>query len=122
MVNRIWQQHFCRGIVETPSDFGRNGARPTHPELLDWLALRFVEEKWSIKAMHRLMLTSNTYRQAAENPARTVIHGARVPVSCRRTRAPEASDYRSVQAASPALDLQGRRGASVRWLPTKCAG
>ena len=69
MVNRIWQQHFGRGIVETPSDFGRNGARPTHPELLDWLALRFVEEKWSIKAMHRLMLTSNTYRQSAENPA-----------------------------------------------------
>jgi uncharacterized protein DUF1553/uncharacterized protein DUF1549/cytochrome c len=69
MVNRIWQHHFGRGIVETPSDFGRNGARPTHPELLDWLALRFVEEKWSIKAMHRLMLTSHTYRQAAENPA-----------------------------------------------------
>jgi hypothetical protein len=69
MVNRIWQQHFGRGIVETPSDFGRNGTRPTHPELLDWLALRFVEHKWSIKAMHRLMLTSNTYRQSAENPA-----------------------------------------------------
>jgi hypothetical protein len=69
MVNRIWQHHFGRGIVETPSDFGRNGARPTHPELLDWLAVRFVDEKWSIKAMHRLMLTSGTYRQAAENPA-----------------------------------------------------
>jgi hypothetical protein len=69
MVNRIWQQHFGRGIVETPSDFGKNGARPTHPELLDWLAFRFIDEKWSIKAMHRLMLTSSTYRQAAENPA-----------------------------------------------------
>jgi mono/diheme cytochrome c family protein len=69
MVNRIWQQHFGRGIVETTSDFGKNGARPTHPELLDWLAIRFVEEKWSVKQMHRLMLNSNTYKQAAENPA-----------------------------------------------------
>src|SRR5262249_41242742 len=69
MVNRIWQHHFGRGIVETPSDFGKNGARPTHPELLDWLAVRFVQDGWSIKAMHRLMLTSSAYRQAAENSA-----------------------------------------------------
>jgi hypothetical protein len=67
MVNRIWQHHFGTGIVATPSDFGTNGERPTHPELLDWLAHRFVEEKWSIKAMHRLMMTSATYRQASEN-------------------------------------------------------
>ncbi len=69
MVNRIWQHHFGHGIVDTPSDFGKNGARPTHPELLDWLAVRFMEEKWSMKAMHRLMLTSNVYMQSAENPA-----------------------------------------------------
>jgi mono/diheme cytochrome c family protein len=69
MVNRIWQHHFGRGIVATPSDFGKNGERPTHPELLDWLAVRFVEEGWSIKAMHRLILTSSSYRQASENPA-----------------------------------------------------
>ncbi|PYV19008.1 MAG: hypothetical protein DMG07_02790, partial [Acidobacteria bacterium] len=69
MVNRIWQHHFGRGIVETASDFGRNGSRPTHPELLDWLALKFIEEKWSIKAIHRLMLDSSTYRQASANPA-----------------------------------------------------
>ena len=69
MVNRIWQHHFGQGIVETPSDFGKNGARPTHPELLDWLALKFVEEKWSVKAMHRLMLLSSAYRQSSENPA-----------------------------------------------------
>ena len=69
MVNRIWQYHFGRGIVETASDFGKNGARPTHPELLDWLALEFVKQGWSVKAMHRLMLNSNTYRQASENPA-----------------------------------------------------
>jgi len=69
MVNRIWQHHFGEGIVRTPSDFGRNGDRPSHPELLDWLAVRFVESGWDIKAMHRLMLTSHTYRQSAENPA-----------------------------------------------------
>jgi hypothetical protein len=63
MVNRIWQHHFGRGIVESPSDFGKNGTRPSHPELLDWLAHRFIEEKWSIKAMHRLILNSASYRQ-----------------------------------------------------------
>ena len=68
MVNRIWQRHFGTGIVRTPSDFGVNGERPTHPELLDWLAVRFVESGWDIKAMHKLILLSNTYAQAAENP------------------------------------------------------
>jgi mono/diheme cytochrome c family protein len=68
MVNRIWQYHFGRGIVETSSDFGKNGSRPTHPELVDWLASKFIEEKWSVKAMHRLILTSSTYRQSSENP------------------------------------------------------
>ncbi len=69
MVNRIWQHHFGRGIVETSSNFGKNGSGATHPELLDWLATEFVERGWSIKEMHRLMLLSNTYRQSAENPA-----------------------------------------------------
>ena len=68
MVNRLWQHHFGEGIVRTPSDFGINGDRPSHPELLDWLATQFVEKKWSMKAMHRLMLLSNTYRQSTENP------------------------------------------------------
>ncbi len=66
-VNRMWQHHFGYGIVRTPSDFGVNGDRPTHPELLDYLAVRFVESGWDIKAMHRLMLLSNTYRQSSEN-------------------------------------------------------
>ncbi len=56
MVNRIWQFHFGKGIVETASDFGRNGTPPTNLELLDWLAVKFTEEKWSIKKMHRLIL------------------------------------------------------------------
>ena len=69
MVNRIWQQHFGFGLVRTPSDFGKNGEKPTHPELLDWLAVDFVASGWDIKAMHRKMLLSSTYRQSAENPA-----------------------------------------------------
>jgi mono/diheme cytochrome c family protein len=68
-VNRMWQHHFGYGIVRTPSDFGVNGDRPSHPELLDWLAVRFVESGWDIKAMHKLMLLSQTYRQASENAA-----------------------------------------------------
>jgi mono/diheme cytochrome c family protein len=64
MVNRIWQYHFGIGIVATPDDFGQRGARPTHPELLDWLAVEFVESGWSIKHMHRLILKSATYKQA----------------------------------------------------------
>ena len=68
MVNRLWQHHFSWGLIRTPSDFGMNGERPTHPELLDWLAVRFVEKGWSIKAMHKLMLTSQSYRQSTEHP------------------------------------------------------
>jgi mono/diheme cytochrome c family protein len=65
MVNRLWQGHFGVGLVETPSDFGCNGARPTHPELLDWLASEFVRSGWSLKHMHRLIVLSATYRQSS---------------------------------------------------------
>jgi hypothetical protein len=68
-VNRLWQHHFGQGIIRTTSDFGVNGDRPSHPELLDTLAVLFMESGWDTKAMHKLLLTSATYRQAAENPA-----------------------------------------------------
>jgi hypothetical protein len=64
-VNRIWQMHFGRGIVETAEDFGSQGSIPTHPELLDWLAVQFVESGWDLKALHRLIVTSATYRQSS---------------------------------------------------------
>jgi hypothetical protein len=67
MVNRLWHYHFGRGLVETPSDLGINGARPSHPELLDWLAIEFITRGWSIKAMHRLIVTSAAYRQSSAN-------------------------------------------------------
>ncbi|QEH35519.1 Planctomycete cytochrome C [Aquisphaera giovannonii] len=69
MVNRIWQGHFGRGLVATPSDFGTRGMPPTHPELLDWLASRFIKDGWSVKAMHRRILLSAAYRQASTGDA-----------------------------------------------------
>jgi uncharacterized protein DUF1553/uncharacterized protein DUF1549 len=70
MVNRIWHYHFGRGIVETPGDFGRMGARPTHPELLDYLAGYFVDNGWSMKKVHRLILLSNVYQEAPDYDAK----------------------------------------------------
>ena len=65
MANRIWHWHFGRGLVDTPSNFGATGSAPTHPELLDWLARRFVDGGWSVKALHREILLSSTYRLGA---------------------------------------------------------
>ena len=64
-VNRIWHYHFGRGLVTSPSDFGFNGSRPSHPELLDWLSIWFRDHKYSMKALHRLIVTSATYQQAS---------------------------------------------------------
>jgi len=69
MVNRIWQGHFGKGIVASSDNFGVSGQLPTHPDLLDWLSSRFVENDWSIKAMHRLMLNSATYQQSSQTLA-----------------------------------------------------
>jgi hypothetical protein len=69
MVNRLWQGHFGRGLVGTASDFGRMGEEPSHPELLDWLATELVRQGWSLKALHRLIVTSATYRQSSQPSA-----------------------------------------------------
>jgi hypothetical protein len=65
IVNRLWQHHFGRGLVRTPNDFGLRGDAPSHPELLDWLARELIEHGWSLKHLHRLMVTSATYQQAS---------------------------------------------------------
>jgi hypothetical protein len=65
IVNRMWQDYFGKGLVETENDFGMQGASPTHPQLLDWLAVEFVRSGWDMKAMHRLIVTSTTYRQSS---------------------------------------------------------
>lgn len=65
IVNRLWQWHFGEGLVDTPSDFGVNGSKPTHPDLLDWLAAELIDSGWSLRHIHRLILTSATYRQTS---------------------------------------------------------
>jgi hypothetical protein len=70
LVNRVWLHHFGRGLVATPSDFGTMGERPSHPELLDWLANDFVEHGWRLKRLHRLIMTSTAYRQSSVRNAR----------------------------------------------------
>src|SRR5439155_5024987 len=66
IVNRLWQHHFGRGIVATPNDFGAQGERPSHPELLDWLAGEFIRGGWKLKPIHKLIMTSAAYTQAGE--------------------------------------------------------
>src|SRR5206468_1388109 len=69
LANRLWQHHFGRGIVASANDFGKFGTPPTHPELLDWLAVEFVRGDWKIKRMHKLLMTSNAYRMSAAGGA-----------------------------------------------------
>src|SRR5207302_1772548 len=64
IVNRLWHYHFGRGLCDTPSDFGRMGGKPSHPELLDWLAAELRDNKGSLKKLHRLIVTGSTYRQS----------------------------------------------------------
>lgn len=104
--NRIWLGHMGRGIVDSPNDFGRMGMKPTHPELLDWLAARFRETE-SVKDLHRLIVTSSTYRQSSvSNPGKSRIDGSNAyywRMNRRRLRAEELRD--SVLSVAGALDL-----------------
>ena len=72
MVNRIWGYHFGRPLVSTPNDFGRMGTRPSHPELLDWLANQFIQSGWKMKPIHRMILLSSAYRQSSQSPSEKV--------------------------------------------------
>jgi Protein of unknown function (DUF1553)/Protein of unknown function (DUF1549)/Planctomycete cytochrome C len=108
MVNRIWQGHFGSGLVQTPSDYGNNGMQPSHPELLDWLAIEFIRSGWSIKHMHRLILLSKTYRQTSlPNPLAAAVD-ADVRLLWRYpSRRIEAESIRdSMLAVSGLLDLK----------------
>ncbi|MBL66933.1 MAG: hypothetical protein CMO74_00555 [Verrucomicrobiales bacterium] len=113
MVNRMWQQHFGHGLAANTSDFGKLGTPPTHPQLLDWLAARLVAENWSLKKLHRLMVTSATYRQAANNPAAVQADPANTwfaRATVQRMSAEQVRD--SLLAMAGQLDLK-EGGASV---------
>jgi mono/diheme cytochrome c family protein len=103
LVNRIWLNHFGRGIVDTPGDFGTLGLRPTHPELLDWLAGELVRQGWSLKRMHKLIMMSTVYRQSSRSsqPSADDALYARYPV--RRLDAESFRDH--ILAAAGRLDL-----------------
>jgi hypothetical protein len=115
IVNRVWQYHFGRGLVDTPNDFGKMGSRPTHPELLDYLAYRFVDEGESLKSLHRLILTSSTYRQASgPDPAKEKVDADnRLLWRQNRTRLDAECVHDAVLAVSGRLD-RTMYGPSVR--------
>ena len=112
IVNRLWHHHFGRGIVDTPSDLGLNGGTPSHPELLDWLASELLARNWSLKSLHRLIVTSATYRQASGHNAKA----ARLDSDSRLlwrfpARRLEAEALRdAILAASGRLDLAAAGG------------
>lgn len=107
MVNRVWQYHFGTGLVETPGDFGRNGGKPSHPELLDWLSAEFRDQGGSLKALHRLIVTSDTYRQSSAYRPEMEARDASNRLLWRQNRRKlEAEAIRdTVLAASDKLDL-----------------
>ena len=107
IVNRVWQYHFGVGIVDTPNDFGRNGALPTHPELLDWLAADFRDSGGSLKALHRRIVTSETYRQvtAGNATAEKIDSGNRLLWRQNRRKLEAEALHDAVLAASGKLDL-----------------
>ncbi len=107
IVNRVWLYHFGEGIVATPNDFGRMGAKPTHPELLDWLASEFLDSGQSLKSLHRLIVTSSVYRQSSDlNEANAALDGSNQYLWRMNRRRLEAEEIRdSILSVSGALDM-----------------
>ena len=109
MVNRIWQGHFGEGLVRTPNDFGKMGAPPTHPELLDWLAGQFVRRGWSIKDMHRLILNSATWQMSSLATDARVLEADpdnRLLTRMNRRRLESEALWDAVHSASGTLNLK----------------
>jgi hypothetical protein len=115
VVNRIWRMHFGRGLVATPEDFGSQGRLPTHPELLDWLAATFMESGWDVKALHRVIVTSATFRQSSQAPAALT---ARDPENALLARGPSqrllAEQIRDSALAASGLLTRRVGGRSVK--------
>ena len=128
IVNRVWQWHFGTGIVSSPSDFGNNGFAPSHPELLDWLALEFIESGWSIKRLNRLILTSETYMQSsrhqlaaskidADNRLLWKFPMRRLEAEAIRDAMLSVSGELNLQAGGPGYDLFNLRGGLTGFVP-----
>lgn len=115
MVNRLWQWHFGRGLVESPNDFGLKGVPPTHPELLDWLAAEFIEHDWSLRHIHQLILASNTYQMSSAPRADALERDPQNRLfwrfDMRRLRAEELRD--SILAVNGTLNLSKMYGPSI---------
>jgi mono/diheme cytochrome c family protein len=113
-MNRFWERYFGLGLVETENDFGMQGSRPTQPELLDWLATEFIAQKWSMKAMHRLIVTSSAYRQSSRNRPELSIIDPRNRLLARQSRLRlEAEVVRDVALSASGLLSQKVGGPSV---------
>ncbi|MBI5802246.1 MAG: DUF1549 domain-containing protein, partial [Verrucomicrobia bacterium] len=109
IVNRVWQHHFGRGLVATPSEFGTHGAKPSHPELLDWLASEFVAGGWSFKRLHRVMVMSEAYRQASrESNQYLVISNQSSQPASPSTRSLITNHFSKAIATDPENRLLGR--------------
>ena len=120
-VNRVWQRYFGRGLVETENDFGTQGARPSHPELLDWLAGEFVHQGWSYKRLHFLIVTSATYRQTSEvTPEQLAADRFNVLLGRQNRLRLEAETIRDAALAASGLLVERIGGPSV--FPPQPAG
>jgi hypothetical protein len=136
IVNRVWQQYFGRGIVETENDFGLQGSLPSHPELLDWLAVEFMEKGWSLKELHRTIVTSATYRQSSVNrpdlrekdPNNVLLarqHRLRLDAEVVRDVALKASGLLSAKLGGPSVfppipdGVMGQGQVKRVWTPSK---
>lgn len=114
-VNRIWQMHFGEGLVSTPEDFGTQGEMASHPELLDWLASEFINSGWDMKHMHRLIVTSRTYRQSSTIPPNLLSHDPKNRLLARGPRVRlSAQTLRDQALALGGLLVQKTGGRSVK--------
>ena len=114
MVNRIWLHHFGRALAANPNNFGKTGAKPTHPELLDWLASTFVEKGWSVKALHRVIMTSETYRRSTRHPQPDLLEAARKSYAAYSPRRLAAEELRDA-----ALAVSGELVRTVGGIPVR---
>jgi hypothetical protein len=122
MSNRLWQHHFGRGIVDSPSDFGVLGSSPSHPELLDWLATELVRCGWSMKTMHRRIVTSAVYRQAAAIGGESVSVDSSLLAQFPRRRLDGEAIRDAMLAAAGLLDRQAGGPGVMPPLPTELTG